>query len=298
MAEHVEIKHSFELVLEAEESSLADKLLLCNAFDGYEVLRDVGDRMVIDVLEFVGTRLLLRISLKKPLTYKQISDYVDDMLDFAGEQTNYHVILKPVGIRWVVREPGELGESFDQSLLISHPRRKEIIRRMDIKLQAEAESHSKPKYELQPGTSYIFSEKKSEKAFEIFTDLVTHGYQGLCVTRIRPEALRERYGLRKTPILWLTQSADPSEKCIAPTDTPRLHLVVSDFLEKAENSVVILEGLEYIISHNNYPSALKLVQLLNDRVMIHRSRFLLPVDPQALGGKEMALLERDMKAVQ
>jgi hypothetical protein len=298
MAKHVEIKHSFELVLEGEESSLSDKLLLCNAFDGYEVLQDVGDRMVIDVMEFIGNRLILKISLKKPLTYKQISDYIDDMLEFAGEQTNYHVTLKPVGIRWDVREPGELSESFDESLLISHPRREEIIRRMDIKLQAEAESHSKPKYELQAGTSYISSERKSEKAFEIFTDLVTHGYQGLCVTRIRPEALRERYGLRKTPILWLTQNADPSEKCLSPTDTPRLHLVVSDFLEKAESSVVLLEGLEYIITHNNFPSALKLVQLLNDRVMLHRSRLLLPVDPQALGEKEMARLGRDMKAIQ
>lgn len=297
MAEHVEIKHSFELILEAEDSSLSDKLLLCNAFDGYEVVRDVGDLFIIDVIEFVGERLVLRISLKRPLTYKEINEYVEDMLEFAGEQTNYHVTLKPVGIRWEVKEPGALAEWFDESLLISHPRRKEIIRRMDIKLQAESESHSNPKYDLYPGTSYLCKEKKSERAFEIFTDLVTHGFRGLCVTRIRPESLRERYGLRKTPILWLTQNADPAEKCISPTDTPRLHLVVSDFLEKAESSVVILEGLEYIITHNNFASALKLVQLLNDRVMLHRSRLLLPVDPQAVGEKEMALLERDMKAI-
>jgi hypothetical protein len=295
MREQAEIKHSFELILETEESTLADKLLLSNAIDGWEVVRGIGEVLVVDVVEFIGNRLVLRLSLKQPLTYKEINEYIDDMLEFAGEQTNYHITLKPLGIRWDLRATGATGDRFDESLLISRSRRSEILKKMDIRLQKEAESHSTPKYDLQPGACYLSRERKSEKAFEIFTDLVTHGLQGLCVSRARPEAVRERYGLRKTPVVWLTQNVDPVEKCISPTDMPRLHFVISDFLDKAEDSVILLEGLEYIITHNSFPSALKLIQLLNDRVMMHRSRLILPVDPQAVGEKELALLERDMR---
>ncbi len=294
MREHGEARRSFELIFDTEECTLSDKLLVSNAIDGWQVVRGVGEVIDVDILEFVGNRLVLRLTPRQPLTYKEIDTYVADLLAFAGEQTNYHVNLKPSGIRWDTKGAGP-ADRFDESLLISKTSRSEMLRKMDIHLQKEAESHSKPKYGLLPGACYISRERKSEKAFEIFTDLVTHGLQGLCVSRLKPESVRERYGLRKTPMVWLTQNAEAGEKCITPTDMPRVHFVISDFLDKAEESVILLDGIEYIITHNSFPSALKLLQLLNDRVMMHRSRLIVPVDPVAVGEKELALLERDMR---
>jgi hypothetical protein len=295
MREHGEIRRSFELILDTEDCTLSDKLLVSNAIDGWQVVRGAGEVLDVDVLEFVGNRMILRVSLRQALTYKEINEYLEDLLAFAGEQTNYHVNIKPAGIRWDTRTAGPTGDRFDERLLISRSRRGEMLKNMDIRLQKEAESHSKPKYDLLPGACYISRERKSERAFEIFTDLVTHGLQGLCVSRLKPEAVRERYGLRLTPIVWLTQNAEAGEKCITPTDMPRVHFVISDFLDKAEKSVILLDGIEYIVTHNSFPSALKLVQLLNDRVMMHQSRLIVPVDPVAVGEKELALLERDMR---
>lgn len=295
MREHGEARRSFELILDTEDCTLSDKLLVSNAIDGWPVVRGLGEVLEVDIAEFVGNRLVLKMNLKQPLTYKEINGYVDDLLAFAGEQTNYHVNLKPAGIRWDMKGAGPAGDRFDESLLISKSRRGEMLKNLDIQAQKEAESRSTPKYDLLPGAGYILRERKSEQAFEIFTDLVTHGLQGLCVSRLKPEAVRERWGLRKTPIVWLTQNAEAGEKCITPTDMPRVHFVISDFLDKAENSVILLDGIEYIITHNSFPSALKLVQLLNDRVMMHKSRLLVPVDPVAVGEKELALLERDMR---
>ncbi len=295
MREHSEIRRSFELIFDTEDCTLSDKLLVSNAIDGWQVVRGAGEVLDIDVMEFVANRLVLRVSLRQALTYKEINEYIEDLLAFAGEQTNYHVTIKPTGIRWDTKGAGPTADRFDESLLISRSRRSEMLKRMDIRLQKEAESHSTPKYDLLAGACYISRERKSEHAFEIFTDLVTHGLQGLCVSRLKPETVRERYGLRKTPIVWLTQNAEAGEKCITPTDMPRVHFVISDFLDKAEDSVILLDGIEYIITHNSFPSALKLIQLLNDRVMMHRSRLLVPVDPLAVGDKELALLERDMR---
>jgi hypothetical protein len=295
MREHGEARRSFELHLDTEDCTLSDKLLVSNAIDGWPVVRGLGEVLDLDILEFIGNRLVLRVSLKQPLTYKEINGYMEDMLAFAGEQTNYHVNIKPAGIRWDAKGAGPAPDRFDESLLISRSSRGEALKGLDIHLQKEAESRSKPKYELLAGACYISRERKSEKAFEIFTDLVTHGLQGLCVSRLKPETVRQRYGLMKTPLVWLTQNAEAGEKCITPTDMPRVHFVISDFLDKAQNSVILLDGIEYIITHNSFPSALKLLQLLNDRVMMHRSRLIVPVDPVAVGEKELALLERDMR---
>jgi len=41
-----------------------------------------------------------------------------------------------------------------------------MLKNLDIRLQKEAESHSKGKYELMAGACYISRERKSERAFE------------------------------------------------------------------------------------------------------------------------------------
>lgn len=47
------------------------------------------------------------------------------------------------------------------------------------------------------------NEEKPIKSNEIFLDLVTHSVHGLYITRTIPQRIRERYGLKKTPIIWL-----------------------------------------------------------------------------------------------
>ena len=123
----------------------------------------------------------------------------------------------------------------------------------------------------------------------------THDVSGLCISRNMPTIIREEHGLKKTPIVWLTNNETPKEKCLPPTDIPRLHLAVTDFLEKAEESVVMLDGLVYLMTNNNFPTVLKLVQLLGDKVMLHNGRMIIPMTPDAVSTKEMGVLEKEME---
>ncbi len=151
-------------------------------------------------------------------------------------------------------------------------------------------------YDLKEGISYLIDEEKPQRSFEIFVDLVTHGAPGLCITRIRPEEVRETSGLVKTPIIWLSRTVD-DKMCIDPAMTAELSMTIDNFLEESKNSVILLDGIEYLIVHNNYSKILKLLHDLNEDMAVHNAILIIPVDKRTLSEKEYALLTRDMKVL-
>ncbi len=149
---------------------------------------------------------------------------------------------------------------------------------------------------LEKGHSYLVNEEKPVKSNEIFIDLVTHGVQGLYITRRNPEDIREKYGLKKTPILWLS-SLKGQEKNIDPTDLLELSHTIKEFVKRTDDGVVILDGLEYLITQNNYKDVLQFIQSLNDSIVVSNSRLLVPLDPSTLDSQQLHLLRREMTVV-
>ncbi|MEW5760495.1 MAG: DUF835 domain-containing protein [Candidatus Thermoplasmatota archaeon] len=297
--EQVEIKHPFDLVFRIEKCPISDKLQICNAFDSYEVLRGVEDVFVVDVLEINENQLLLRISLKEPVTYKEISEYINDMLNFVKEKTKLHGMIEPIGIKWFIKDFGSISEKFEEKRLADNSKRKELLSKIGIELLKEDLKKTERKYDLPPNKYiYLINEKKLDRSIEIFTDAVLHGTHGLCITRTHPSIIRESYGLKKTPIIWLSQTIDKNEKTVLSTDIPNLHLIITDFIERAGESIVFLDGLEYLITNNNFQTVLKFLHLLNDKVMLHPTRVIIPFDSSTVDEKQYALLEKETKKLE
>ncbi|MFH1788136.1 MAG: DUF835 domain-containing protein [Candidatus Altiarchaeota archaeon] len=166
------------------------------------------------------------------------------------------------------------------------------------------------KYKISPSAIYLVKEEKAvegsrdflikgiqpKKSLEIFTDLVTHGYPGLCITRMHPKKLREKYNLERTPILWLTQSMEVRGR-INPSDLIELSQTVREFVRRTENSVILLDGLEYLITQNNFEEILRLIQSLNDMVSISSATLIVPLDQSTISTQQMHLLEREMNEI-
>lgn len=116
-------------------------------------------------------------------------------------------------------------------------------------------------YNLSQGP-YIMTETKPNYAFEVFSNFALNGYQGLCIGRFPPEDIRETYRLKSTPILWLSE--EKNENAITPTDLHGLWLSVKAFVCAAERPVVLLHGIEYLVSVNGFRPILRLLVRLND----------------------------------
>jgi len=183
-------------------------------------------------------------------------------------------------------------KKYSKELEVDNIRLREILNIQPVK---ETVSEEDSAHELEPSYIHLILSSDSDKAFRVFEDLVTHGHPGLCVTRTQPELIRKRYSLEKTPIIWLTGNRITDIHCISPSNIVDLSSAILKFLERIQDGVVILEGIEYMVSQNNFRSILNLVQLLNDKIMLCNSRIILPLDPGVFDPKELHLLKKELR---
>lgn len=152
------------------------------------------------------------------------------------------------------------------------------------------------KYELRPGLSYVVKEQKAVRSFEIFTDQVTHNIQGLCITRQYPAIVRQEWALEETPIIWLSNQL--GKVYVNPANIGILGDTIIRFIEKSDDSVVMIDGIEFLIVNNGFDKVLKMIHRITEVVMEYKSRLIISVDPRALDVREMALLERNMEVIE
>src|SRR6059036_3585389 len=177
---------------------------------------------------------------------------------------------KPMG--WVQPQEGEMGT------------------------EAEALRSAMP-MELEKGVCYLVKEKKPELSFRLFEMLLAQKIPGLCITRQYPDRVRRERGLTEVRIIWLSHT--PGEDYHNPTAIGTLAKVIQKFIEDNNGEgVVLLDGLEYLIINNGFLQTLMFVEHVNEFVMQGRSMLILPVSPDALEEKELALLERNVEVVE
>jgi two-component system cell cycle response regulator len=153
-------------------------------------------------------------------------------------------------------------------------------------------------YVLKSGTSYLVAGEKPDLAFGIFSNALAAGASGLCVTRAFPDEVSEEYELGDTPILWL--SRDTKRASINPTNLGAIILEVQRFLKSKEDgeTIVMLDGLEYLIVQNDFSKVIKFVQNLKDTVSVGGSRLVIPFNLAALEESRQALLTRDLELLE
>lgn len=168
-----------------------------------------------------------------------------------------------------------------------------FVDRARAQVAAVAETHLETGIarQLVFGECYLILEKKPEKSFEIFVDLVTHGVSGFVISREYPEKIKEKYHLVKTPMLWLSRAEQ--EIAINPDDLPKLIYIIEDFTRRSEESIVLLDGLEYLISQNTFDTVLKFLQEVKDIIILNRTQLILPLHKDTLSQKEFSTLERE-----
>jgi hypothetical protein len=154
------------------------------------------------------------------------------------------------------------------------------------------------KYRLVPGKSYVIEESPPEISFDAFSNLLSTTDEkgnrtvGVALTRQHPDLVREKYGLEGTTVYWLATRA--GDGVMSPTNLGILTQTLIKFIGTHQNSVILLDGLEYLVSNNDFNKVLRVIDQVNDHISQSTSRLILPVDPRAFDQRELALLERNM----
>ncbi|MBU1158994.1 MAG: DUF835 domain-containing protein [Candidatus Thermoplasmatota archaeon] len=168
-----------------------------------------------------------------------------------------------------------------------------------------------------PRGPYIIEDEKSDSAMQLFSELIslplrpdanipgkensasaTLEYlipRGIIVTREFPDNIRERFNIQVTPIIWLTETT--GERRIAPTSLAVLTDTLIRFMESNPNSIILLEGIEYLVTFNEFKKVLKHLDSLNETTWISKARTIMTLNPRAFDDKELAMIERDRRVI-
>jgi isoleucyl-tRNA synthetase len=162
------------------------------------------------------------------------------------------------------------------------------------KAEAEVRPVDEASARLRGSSTYLVKEASSEGSYRLFVEAMEGGRKGLCVTRVFPAKVRERIGSPDLPILWLSNVG--KEDAIRPKDLEKLSLAVEQFLTR-QKGVLLLDGIEYLVTNNNFLTVLRLLQSIRDQVAIHNAVLLLSVNPSTFDAHQLTLLEREVDQV-
>jgi CheY-like chemotaxis protein len=149
---------------------------------------------------------------------------------------------------------------------------------------------------MAPGNMYLIEERKGAKAFEVLTDLIERGHQGLAITTQSPDMIKQRYGLGGTSVRWLSKRE--VDGAMDANNLVELGFLIREFLEPAERGVVLLDGFDYLTSIHGFDKTIKFLQDLSEFIVYSNKNVIIPLNPQTLSAQQYAILGRYLESLE
>ena len=141
------------------------------------------------------------------------------------------------------------------------------------------------------GSTYLIIEESPQASIKLYTHKLGDGYEGLLISRLNPKQLARQHEGIDGSLYWLTTVKASQQPSVS--GLQELSILISNFIDKNKKTVILLDGLEYLVSNNDYSIVLRLIQQVRDKVSTGDSILLIPVNPSALNEKELTLLKRE-----
>ncbi len=150
---------------------------------------------------------------------------------------------------------------------------------------------------LKGGTGYLPEDFPLKEFYGFLEEEAKRGVPLIVVTRTHPKRLQRDFDLGGNLIIWLSQTVSGENdivQTIRPESSIKIHMAFEGFFLENEEGFSMLDGGEYLITQNGFNMTMKLIQLLNEKVMLSDCVFLLPVNTGALKPHELGLLRREL----
>jgi hypothetical protein len=166
------------------------------------------------------------------------------------------------------------------------------MRRLLSYPETETRVFTKEKYYLDSGRFYLLETSDPSHSFDVFQDLITHGIYGVCITRLHPEEIEKKYKFKKTLIFWLSKQKQ-LDFVIDPTNLEGIVQNIGMFTKVIRDSVVLLEGIEYLIVNNTFDKVIGMLGEIKETIILNKSRVIIPINPKIFDEKDLELLKRE-----
>lgn len=139
---------------------------------------------------------------------------------------------------------------------------------------------------VNPGSIHLYIEEKPDQAYRELKQIINYGLSCLCISKLPLERMEEIYKVRPVSMLWVT--SEKSEQAIDYRDINGLTEFVSEFANKHQGSVILLDCFDQIKLANGFSQSMS---DLKDLIVICKrtnSILLLSVNPAPFGKQQLA----------
>jgi Trk K+ transport system NAD-binding subunit len=148
-------------------------------------------------------------------------------------------------------------------------------------------------YKLEYGHCHLIKKEDScDVAHEI---LLSHLYKrkyGLIITAHNPAKIRHEHGIDTTPIVWVTDT-ETEHLAIDPIDIEQLYETIVTFIRRVPNAIVLLDGLDYLLAHNNFAKILHFIRQVKQAISKSDDCLIVPQGTLSLDPKQQKLFEAE-----
>jgi len=146
-----------------------------------------------------------------------------------------------------------------------------------------------------PGHCYLIEEERPMYSNVLLSRKMDEGVAGLVITRMNPRRIRDEF---KVPpeILWLTDKDSSQEKTVPPSLEMLIH-VIQEFIASEEKTMVVLDGVQYLVSSTNFEAVLRFLRSLIDEISESNAILALSLSPETMKQQEISILEREMEVL-
>lgn len=162
-----------------------------------------------------------------------------------------------------------------------------------IDLSVEKRQAVQREYNLSSRSMYLIKDPLPHRAYEIFLAYTKRGEEGLCMTRDDPEEVQEKYGLEEVEWVWMTEAT--TKKYPTAVKLSILLKKIADFTAKHQNSVILIDRIDYLIAKHGFEAVMKFIASCTDTILTAKATALIPIDPHCISLQSLALLEKELK---
>ncbi len=163
----------------------------------------------------------------------------------------------------------------------------------DMELVPAIPMETKPE-KLMLSHSYLIKEERPVECFELLVEHSKLGYNCMALTRMNPKRVRELYDVGNSSILWLTDREGDPDSVIQPV-LEKIIYRIEELLNSPGKSQLLIDGLDYLISNNNFDAVLRFLRRLIDEISESQTIYMMSFTPETIDEQRLKILEREME---
>jgi len=167
---------------------------------------------------------------------------------------------------------------------------------LEIETVVEAEAPRAATHRLERGLNYLVVENGRTAAMGAFREIVSTT-PGLCVTGLAPSRVASRFGLERTPILWIT-TASSEERTVRPNglDFELVHTLLK-FLRENPGTAVVLDDLDYLATFAGFDAVARFLKRVANQASASRGTLIVAAGVGTFTAEQFAILRGSVDRV-